>query len=177
MEVFSGRPADCAGRDAVEQRSYDLLDRLGIEYLRADHPAALTMEDCVSIGQALDAPVCKNLFLCNRQKTCYYLLLMEGDKPFKTKDLSAQLEIARLSFADEEAMDRLLGVRPGSVSPLGLENDRDKRVQLVIDRALLAHPRIGCHPCRNTSTVGFSTEDFIHKLLPALGHPPAYVRL
>ena len=177
MDVFSGRPADCAGRGEVEQRSYDLLDRLGIDYLRADHEPALTMEDCVAIGQALDAPVCKNLFLCNRQKTSFYLLLMEGDKPFKTKDLSAQLGIARLSFADEEAMGRLLALRPGSVSPLGLANDREKRVQLVIDRSLLAHPRIGCHPCRNTSTVGFSTDDFLKKLLPALGHPPVYVRL
>ena len=177
MDVFSGRPADCAGREAVEQRSYDLLDRLGIDYLRADHAPALTMEDCVEIGQALDAPVCKNLFLCNRQKTSFYLLLMEGDKPFKTKDLSAQLGIARLSFADEEAMARFLDLRPGSVSPLGLANDREKRVQLVIDRALLAHPRIGCHPCRNTSTVGFSTDDLLQKLLPALGHPPVYVRL
>ena len=155
MEVFSGRPADCAGRDAVEQRSYDLLDRLGIEYLRADHPAALTMEDCVSIGQALDAPVCKNLFLCNRQKTCYYLLLMEGDKPFKTKDLSAQLEIARLSFADEEAMDRLLGVRPGSVSPLGLENDRDKRVQLVIDRRCWPIPGSAATPAATPAPSAF----------------------
>ena len=176
MEVFSGRPAG-TGRDAVELRAYDLLDRLGIDYLRVDHPPALTMEDCVSIGAALDAPVCKNLFLCNRQKTCFYLLLMEGDKPFKTKDLSAQLGIARLSFADESAMTSLLGVHPGSVSPLGLENDSEKRVQLVIDRVLLDNKRIGCHPCRNTSTVGFSTDDFLQKLLPALGHPPIFVRL
>ena len=177
MEVVTGRPLEDAGRAAVELRAYDLLDRLGISYQRVDHPPALTMEDCVSIGQALAAPVCKNLFLCNRQKTAFYLLLMEGDKPFKTKELSAQLGIARLSFAGEEAMVQLLGVHPGSVSPLGLENDGQKRVQLVIDRALLQRDRIGCHPCRNTSTVGFSTDDFLHKLLPALGHPPVFVRL
>ena len=177
MKVFSGRPVKDDDRDEVERRAYDLLDRLEISYLRVDHPPALTMEDCVAIGAALNAPVCKNLFLCNRQKTCFYLLLMEGDKPFKTKDLSAQLEIARLSFASEEAMADFLGVHPGSVTPLGLENDRNKRVQLVIDRSLLENDRIGCHPCRNTSTVGFSTEDFLHKLLPALGHPPVFVRL
>ena len=177
MEAVTGRPIEDAGREAVELRSYDLLDRLGISYLRVDHPPALTMEDCVAIGQALAAPVCKNLFLCNRQKTSFYLLLMEGEKPFRTKDLSAQLGSARLSFASEEVMVELLGVHPGSVSPLGLENDREKRVQLVIDRALLQKDRIGCHPCRNTSTVGFSTDDFLHKLLPALGHPPIFVRL
>ena len=177
MEVVTGRPLEDAGRAAVELRAYDLLDRLGISYQRVDHPPALTMEDCVSIGQALAAPVCKNLFLCNRQKTAFYLLMMPGNKAFRTKDLAAQLGVARLSFGTPEDMLRLLDVTPGSVSVMGLMNDRDNQVQLVIDRDVLKGERIGCHPCLNTSSLRFATSDLLEKVLPAMGHSPILVNL
>ena len=132
MEIFHGRPEDCSGREAREVRTYDLLDRLGVEYLRTDHAPATTMEVCKEIDRVLDVLICKNLFLCNRQQTRFYLLMMPGDKPFKTKDLSAQLGVARLSFGSEDFMEQFLGLHPGSVSVLGLMNDTDKQVRLVL---------------------------------------------
>ena len=166
MEYFEGRPQDCGAREAREVRVYDLLDALGIPYLRADHPPAMTMEACCPLT---DARMCKNLFLCNRQGTRHYLLMLPGDKPFRTKDLSAQLGTARLSFAPEADL-ALLDLQPGSVSVLGLMNDREGRVSLVIDRDVLAEEYVGCHPCRNTSSLRLRTSDLLEKFLPAVGH-------
>lgn len=116
LELYEGRPADCTGRLEKEVRTYDLLDRLGIQFWRTDHAwmHADTMEACKDIDVVLGAMVCKNLFLCNRQKTNFYLLMMPGDKPFKTKELSGQLGIARLSFASPEDMEKYLDCTPGS---------------------------------------------------------------
>ena len=177
MELFNGRPLDTAGREAREVRVYDLLDRLGVKFTRVGHPAAMTMEACAAVDEALGVTMCKNLFLTNRQKTDFYLLLMPGDKPFKTKDLSAQLGISRLSFAGEEDMLALLDLTPGSVSVLGLMNDRDHSVRLVIDRDVLEAEFIGCHPCMNTSSIKLSISDLTEKILPALHHTPAVVEL
>ena len=88
---YSGRPADCASRLLKEQRCYDLLGRLGIAYFRVDHDHADTIEACEAVEQVLGEKICKNLFLCNRQKTQFYLLMLEGEKVFKTRDLSKQL--------------------------------------------------------------------------------------
>ena len=171
-----GRPADFSGRLPKEQRCYELLDSLGIEYARVDHEHADTIEACHEIESSLGALICKNLFLTNRQQTEFYLLLMPGDKPFKTKLLSKQIGTARLSFASPEHMERYLDITPGSVSVLGLMNDGGK-VHLVIDRDLLKDEFIGCHPCINTSTLRLRTEDVIGKLLPAVGHEYSLVEL
>lgn len=171
-----GRPADFSGRLPKEQRCYELLDSLGVEYARVDHEHADTIEACHEIESSLGALICKNLFLTNRQQTEFYLLLMPGDKPFKTKLLSKQIGTARLSFASPEHMERYLDITPGSVSVLGLMNDGGK-VHLVIDRDLLKDEFIGCHPCINTSTLRLRTEDVIGKLLPAVGHEYSLVEL
>lgn len=171
-----GRPADFSGRLPKEQRCYELLDSLGVEYARVDHEHADTIEACHEIESTLGALICKNLFLTNRQQTEFYLLLMPGDKPFKTKLLSKQIGTARLSFASPEHMERYLDITPGSVSVLGLMNDGGK-VHLVIDRDLLKGEFIGCHPCINTSTLRLRTEDVIGKLLPAVGHEYSLVEL
>ena len=171
-----GRPADFSGRLPKEQRCYELLDSLGIEYARVDHEHADTIKACHEIESTLGALICKNLFLTNRQQTEFYLLLMPGDKPFKTKLLSKQIGTARLSFASPEHMERYLDITPGSVSVLGLMNDGGK-VHLVIDRDLLKDEFIGCHPCINTSTLRLRTEDVIGKLLPAVGHEYSLVEL
>ncbi len=176
-EVRTGRPADFAARAPEEQACYALLDRLGIAYQQVDHPAAETMADLAQAEAALATPICKNLVLCNRQQTQLYLLLMPGDKPFRTKDLSQQLGVARLSFAPPEAMQRHLGVTPGSASVLGLQFDSALAVRLLIDREVLAQPRFGCHPCRNTASLAFATADLTGRLLPALGHEPTVVDL
>ena len=173
--ISHGRPDE--KRDPLEDAAYDLLDTLGIDYFRIDHDTAPTMDDCLAIGTALGVKICKNLFLCNRQKTVFYLLLMPGDKEFRTKDLSKQINSARLSFGDAELMEKLLGVHPGSVSILGLMNDSEKRVTLLIDRDVLGEEYFGCHPCRNSSSIKFLTSDLTGKLLPALGREPVIVDL
>lgn len=177
MKLESGRPEDCSGRLAKEIRTYDLLDSLGIDYQRVDHPAAMTMEDCAAIDQVLQATTCKNLLLCNRQQTDFYLLLMQGDKVFKTKDLSAQLEVSRLSFASGEFMEEFLDITPGSLSVMGLMNDKDFRVKLVIDSPVLAEEYIGFHPCINTSTLRVKVADIMNTIIPAMGHAPTTVNL
>ena len=170
MILEMGRPVDAEGREAREMRTYDLLDRLGISYARVDHAPADTMEACVAVDAALGATMCKNLFLCNRQQTDFYLLMMPADKPFRTKELSAQIETARLSFADEAAMVALLDIYPGAVSVLGLMNDHEKRVNLLIDKDLLQDPYVGCHPCVNTSSLKIATRDITEVFLPSTGH-------
>ena len=179
MELQKGRPENTDGRLDKEIRVYDFLDKLGIQYQRIDHEAAMTMEACEEIDRALgdNTTICKNLFLCNRQETDFYLLLMPGDKPFKTKDLSAQIHSARLSFAKPEYMEKYLDITPGSVSVLGLMNDSEKKVQLLIDEDVMKEPYFGCHPCINTSSLKFTTEDLMQKIIPALKHEPVTVTL
>ncbi|MCM1092271.1 MAG: prolyl-tRNA synthetase associated domain-containing protein [Butyrivibrio sp.] len=177
LELKIGRPADCGGRLEKEIRTYDFLDQLGIEYRRIDHAAAMTMEVCEEIDKALQATICKNLFLCNRQETDFYLLMMPGDKRFKTKDLSKELGVSRLSFANESYMEQYLDITPGSVSVMGLMNDKANKVRLVIDEEVLRGTEIGCHPCINTSSIKFATRDLTEKLLPAMKHDYTVVTL
>ncbi|MBR1443653.1 MAG: prolyl-tRNA synthetase associated domain-containing protein [Firmicutes bacterium] len=177
MEIFKGRPSDADKREEREKRVYDMLDRIGIEYMRADHSKADTMEDCEEIGKALGVEICKNLFLCNRQKTKFYLLMMPDKKPFKTKELSAQINSARLSFASEEDMLKYLDIKPGSVSVMGLMNDKENNVRLLIDEDLLNDEYIGCHPCVNTSSMKIKTCDITGKFLNEVGHDYTKVKL
>ena len=177
MELQKGRPADTAGRLEKEIRTYDLLDRLGVEYERIDHEPAMTMEDCKEVDQLLEAVICKNLFLCNRQKTAFYLLMIPDTKVFHTKDLSAQIGSARLSFAKPEYMEEFLDITPGSVSVMGLMNDKEHRVQLLIDEDVLDGEYIGCHPCINTSSIRFKVKDLVEKVIPAMDHDFVKVKL
>ena len=173
-EVFTTAPTE--GRQSQELAIYAKLAELEIPHLRVDHDKADTMEDCIAIEKVLGAPVCKNLFLCNRQQTEFYLLLMPGDKPFKTKFLSAQLGCARLSFAGEEHMAGLLDTIPGSVSALELLFDTDKRIKLVLDRDLEHWETVGCHPGFSTSTVKLTLADLL-RYAAAVGHEPTWVDL
>ena len=177
MELVWGRPADCTGRLEKEVRAYDLLDSLGIEYQRIDHEAAMTMEACAAIDEALDAVICKNLLLCNRQCTSFYLLMIPGDKVFKTSALSKQIGSSRLSFASGEYMQQLLDITPGSLSVLGLMNDPENKVQLLIDEDVLKGEYFGCHPCINTSSLRLKMRDLTEKFLHAVHHAPRMVML
>ena len=177
MQLQQGRPADCAGRLEKEIRCYDLLDGLGVSYQRIDHEPAMTMEICAGIDEALQATICKNLLLCNRQCTAFYLLMIPGDKVFKTKDLSAQIGSSRLSFAAPEYMERFLDITPGSVSVLGLMNDHEGAVKLLIDEDVLKGEFIGCHPCINTSSLRIATKDMVERVIPAMHHDFATVKL
>lgn len=177
MELVNGRPTNTEGRLDKEIRVYDFLDSLGVTYQRIDHEAAMTMEACEEIDRTLEATICKNLLLCNRQETQFYILLLPGDKVFKTKDLSAQIGSSRLSFAKAEYMEQYLDITPGSLSVLGLMNDKDKMVRLLIDEEVLEGEYIGCHPCINTSSLRLRTKDLVEKIIPAMGHEPTIVKL
>lgn len=195
LTIYKGRPGNITGRQERELRVYDLLDSIGVDYDRLDHAPAMTMEVCDAVNAAFGrmtleefkaedsndrtkhAIICKNLFLCNRQKTKFYLLMIPGDKKFLTKNLSAQINSARLSFADAEDMQKFLDVTPGSVSVLGLMNDHDHIVQLLIDSDVLQSEYVGCHPCINTSSLRMKTKDLMEKVIPALQHEPVIVNL
>lgn len=177
MNLEKGRPADWEHRLAKEIRCYDLLDGLQVEYYRVDHEHTDTMEACQEVDRILQADTCKNLFLCNRQQTDFYLLLTPGDKVFKTKDLSRQIGSSRLSFADREHMERLLDITPGSCSILGLMNDKDKAVRLLVDEDVLQGEWIGMHPCINTTSLKIRREDLFGRVLPAMGHEMTVVQL
>lgn len=161
----------------IQQQVLHLLEKLHIPFQYVAHDPANTMEDCRAISEALNVSVCKNLFLCNRQQTRFYLLCMPADKPFKTKDLSAQIGSSRLSFASAEKMEELLGVTPGSASVLALMNDPENRVQLLLDRSTYQAAYFGCHPCLNTGTVRMETSDLLNLFLPYVGHKAMIVEL
>lgn len=177
MVLEQGRPADCTNRLEKEIRTYDFLDSLNISYQRVDHEPAMTMEACLAVDQIMGTKICKNLMLCNRQHTDFYLLMLPDDKVFKTSVLSKQIGSSRLSFADGEYMERFLDITPGSLSVLGLMNDHDHAVRLLIDRDLLDAEFIGCHPCINTSSLKLSMKDLMEKIIPAMGHEPTIVTL
>lgn len=177
MELYKGRPDTNEGRLEREIRVYDFLDDHGIEYWRTDHAPADTMEVCSEIDAVLGATICKNLFLCNRQKTQFYLLMMPGDKPFKTKEITSQIGSARLSFASSEDMEKYLDIRPGAVSVMGLMNDHENHVQLLVDEDVMKGEYLGCHPCVNTSSMKVRTEDIFGKFLEAVHHDMIKVTL
>lgn len=177
LELVKGRPEDVTGRQQKEIRVYDFLDSLNVEYERIDHEEANTMEACKEIDKALEATVCKNLFLCNTQKTKFYLLMLTGDKKFKTKEISSQINSSRLSFAEPEYMKKYLDITPGSVSVMGLMNDKDNNVRLLMDEELLNGEYVGCHPCINTSSLRIKTKDLIEKIIPSMSHDITFVKL
>jgi len=177
MKLVNGRPESNEGRLDKEIRVYDLLDRLGVAYQRIDHEAAMTMEACAAVDRVLDATICKNLLLCNRQCTAFYLLLLPGTKPFKTSVASKIIGSSRLSFAAPEYMERFLDITPGSLSILGLMNDQAHQVQLLIDEDVLKGEYIGMHPCINTASLRLKTRDLVEKIIPAMGHEMRVIHL
>lgn len=179
MQLEHGRPGDETDRLPRELRVYDLLDELNIEFWRVDHDAARTMEDCAVADQLLgeDTAICKNLFLRNSRGDQYYLLMLPGDKKFKTKDVSHQIGSTRLSFGEEEKLLEYLDIKPGSVSVMGLMNDRENKVQLLMDEDVLKLPWVGCHPCMSTTSIKLTTKDLMEKFLPGIHHQPRTVVL
>ena len=175
MELVEGRPQD--KRIDKEERVYDLLDQLNIDYQRIDHEEANTMEVCLEIEKSLKSTICKNLFLVNSNKSQYYLLMLKGNKKFKTKVISKQINSSRLSFGSDEKMLEYLDITPGSVSVLGLMNDHEHHVQLLMDKDLLQDEYLGCHPCINTSSLRIKMKDVFEKIIPSLHHEPIFVEV
>ena len=174
-EIHQGSPGD--ERPENEAAVYRFLDQLAIPFIRIDHGPVHTMEDCQKIDAELGGVICKNLFLCNQQKTVFYLLMIREDKSFKTKDVSKQLGVSRLSFGTPEDMERLLHISPGAVSPMGLLFDSARDVHLVLDSDLLQGEYLGCHPCVNTASIRMRMQDFLNVYLPAIGKTPAFVTI
>lgn len=177
MTLHKGRPADEAGRPERELRTYDFLDALGVPYEQMDRQPQAGEEVQAAARQALDAMICKNILLCNRKETMFYLLLFPWGKRFVTGDVTSQLGVPHLSFAPDKYLEELLGTPSGSVSVLSLRNDWERKVRLVADKAVWDHHHFACHPCANTSSVRFSMSDFVNVVLPALGHPPMIIDL
>ncbi len=177
MNLQKGRPVTNEGRLEKEIRTYDLLDQVGVEYWRVDHEPAFTMEACAEIDRVLGSMICKNLFLCNRQKTAFYLLMIPDGKTFKTKELSHQINSSRLSFATAEDMEKYLDIAPGAVSVMGLMNDKNNVVKLLVDEDVMADEYLGCHPCVNTSSLKLRTKDVFGPVLAAMRHDMTVVKL
>ena len=177
ISIYQGAPQDISARAENEQAVYRFLTELGVPFARADHPAANTMADCQAVDAALGVEMCKNLFLCNSQKTKFYLLMMPGDKTFRTKELSHQIGSSRLSFAPESYMEEYLDLCPGSVSILGLMNDKKHMVNLLVDEDVLKEEYVGCHPCMNTTSLKIKTSDITGKFLEYTGHFMTVVKL
>lgn len=152
-----------------EEAAFDALEKLGIDYDRVSSEPADNMEKCAEVSKVLGMPICKNLFLCNRQKTQFYLLAMGPDKPFHTKDLSHQIGSARLSFAPEEELWNLLHCTPGSATVLGLMNDTQHAVRFLMEREIYEAEYLSCHPCICTSSLKLKTADILEKFLPGHG--------
>lgn len=169
---YKGRPESNEGRLDKEIRVYDFLDGLGIEYERIDHgPADSAHPDTLEeVEESLGAKICKNLFLANRQRTKFYMLMIPAEKVFRSSDISKQAGSSRLHFAEAEYMEKYLDTTPGSASVMGLINDKDHVVQLLVDGDLLEQEFIGCHPCINTSSLRIRGEDIWRKFLPAAEH-------
>jgi len=176
-QICTNKPTNIEERSAKEMRVYDLLDNLGIGYRRLDHEPAATIDDCHDVDKLLGIELCKNLFLCNAQKTDFYLLLLPGQKKFKTKDLSKQINSARLSFADGAYMEEFLDITPGAVSVMGLMNDKEQRVRLLVDKDVYEAEYLGCHPCVNTASLKIKTGDVLGKFLEHTGHDMTIVEL
>ncbi len=177
MSTLLGRPENTQGRLPKEVRTYDFLDSIGVQYYRIDHEPTNKMEACAEIDKELGATICKNLFLCNRGKTSFYLLMMCAEKQFATRNISDQVGSSRLCFGTPEDLERLLDLTPGSVSVMGLINDKENRVKLLIDEDILKGEYFGCHPCINTTSLRIKTEDLTGKIFPAMHHEPFPVHI
>ena len=177
MHLTEGRPKDLSGRTAREIRVYDLLDELNISYKYVDHAPMCSMQDCLEVDSILNAAICKNLFLCNDQESAYYLLILQGEKKIRSGEVSRLAGSSRLSFAPPEDMERLLDLSPGSVSVMGLMNDHEGRVQLLMDEELLQQEYFGCHPCVNTTSLRMAVKDLMEKILKKIEHEPMLLHL
>lgn len=153
------------------------LESWGVPYQMVEHAPAMSMDDLPPIVEKLGPPFFRNLFLCNRQKTEFYLLLIVGDKPFRTAEVSKKLGVSRLSFGDADTLLDMLGVTPGGVNPLSLLFDPEHKIHLVIDADILEWERACMHPGVNTKSIAMSMDDFKTIVLPKLGHEPVILSL
>lgn len=174
--IYKSTPSE-VGRLSKEMKVYDVLQELGIQFEGVDHEIASTIDDCEEIEKLLDVSIYKNLFLCNKQETNFYLLIMPGKKSFKASIVSQQVQSSRLSFAPPHLMEKYLHTTPGSASILSLIYDRTNKVKLLVHKDLLQESHIACHPCINTSSLKIRTQDLLEKFVPYTGHDITIIEL
>ena len=167
-EVLTTAP-ECY-KNELNQKIYEAFAMLGISFERVENDETLTMEDCLAIDERLDVHTAKTLFLCNRQKTNYYLFPTRGDKPFVTKDFGKALGISRVSFASAEDLEKYIGVLPGASTILGVLMESAKNVHLVIDREIAEAEFLCCPDGTRTGYIKLRTSDVLEKLIPFSGH-------
>lgn len=160
--------------DSAEAKVCEVLDTLEIPYTRHEHPPVFTVEQAEQHWTNIEGVHCKNLFLRNKKGNRHYLVIAETSKPVDLRRLNEKLGDDRLSFGSPERLLWLLGLEPGSVSPFGLINDRQKEVMVILDEDLKSASRVNFHPNVNTATVGLSREDF-EKFLAWTGNSVRYL--
>lgn len=161
----------------IKDKVIEILKENNIDFEVFNHEAFVSMDQYEVIEGKIGCKIPKNLFLCNRQETVFYLLIMPGDKIFKTKDISAQINSSRLSFGNKDYLNKLLSCYKGSTSVLGLLFDKENRVNLLIDEDILKEEYLGFHPCDNNFTIKIKKEDLISKIIPLTKHDYKIVNL
>lgn len=165
------------GTNATKDKVFALLDKLHIPYERVENDVVETMEECKEIDQALGTEIRKSIFLCNQKKTSFFLVVMPAEKQLDTGALEKKLGVSHLSFASGELMEKHLGTKPGSASIMGLINDEDEYVQLIMDKEVADEEWFGCNPGINTDHLKIKTQDLLKKFLPRIYHKAKIVEL
>ena len=154
------------------------LNAHGIPYEYHEHERLFTIEDCLQKPFITeDVTICKNIFLCNRQQTQFYLLLLKPLTHFQTSVVSKALGSSRLSFAPENALEDQLRLSSGSVSPLALLYDSEHKIKLCYEKGICDTKRIAFHPCDNAATVIFWQQVFWERVIPLLCVQPFALHL
>lgn len=161
----------------LKNNIYDTLNELNIPFQKIDNEAITSMEECEDVENALGVEIRKSIFLCNRTKSEFYLLVMPSKKRFNTKMFSEKVVCSRTSFASTEHLKSVLGLTPGSITIMGLVNDRSHTVQLVIDSEIVNEEWFGCNAGLNTSHIKLKTRDLLDIFLKHTGHKPIVVKL
>lgn len=162
-------------KSPLQEMAYESLEKLQISFERVDTDEAISMVDCIEISRKLDMKMVKTLFLCNRQKTKLYLFVTTADKPFKSKDFSSLLGIPRVSFAPEELMENILGVKIGAATIFGVLKDKDNLVQVVFDKDVLLEEWYGCSDGTTTGYMKVKTDQMVNNFLTYTKHIPTVI--
>lgn len=174
-EVMTTAPED--ERGALETKVYQELERLNISYERVDNDTVETMEECVEISEKLGAEIRKTIVCCNRQKTEFFLVVLPASKRFDSKLFAAMMRTARVSFASAEDMESLIGLTPGEASVMGILNDPEAKIKVVVDKAVADAEWFACNPGANTTHIRFKTKQLLDTFLPAENHKAEIIML
>ena len=174
-EIKDAAPA--AFRTELQKSVYETFEKLNIPFERVDTDEAVTMDDCVAINDKLDMKMVKTLFLCNRQQTDFYLFVTRGDKPFRSKDFSHALDIARVSFAPAELLLDMLQTPVGATTVLSMLVDTENRVKVVLDSEVVREEWYGCSDGTTTGYLKIRTTDIVHRFLDYTNHKPMIVSI